>query len=189
MTNIPTDMMENSQYLYHQVFGLRVEQSIYRPWNSCRFCWRAGPHDSVRDLLITPTSQPPTLRRYFLPAAYLMVNHDSNTFTMWQANPPISSNLVTVMSDKAAEACENVTGVVQPSATATTETGGSAESSSESSTQTPAGVIAGDTVGGLAFLAVVGLAVFFFLRRKRRQGESQPTHELPNEKPGTGVDP
>lgn len=108
-----------------------------------------------------------------------MVNHDSNTFTMWQANPSTSSNLVSVVSEKVAEACGNVTGVVQPSATATAES-----SSSESSTQTSPGVIAGAVVGGLAFLAAVGLAVFFLLRRKRRQGESQPRHELPNEKPG-----
>lgn len=108
-----------------------------------------------------------------------MVNHDSNTFTMWQANPSTSSNLVSVVSEKVAEACGNVTGVVQPSATATAES-----SSSESSTQTSPGVIAGAVVGGLAFLAAVGLAVFLLLRRKRRQGESQPRHELPNEKPG-----
>lgn len=111
-----------------------------------------------------------------------MVNHDSNTFTMWQANPSTSSNLISVMSEKVAEACGNVTGVVQPGATATGESAES--SSSESSTQTSPGVIAGATVGALAFLAAMGLAVFFLLRRKRRQGESQPRHELFNEKPG-----
>ncbi|KAL2280627.1 hypothetical protein FJTKL_12344 [Diaporthe vaccinii] len=52
-------------------------------------------NESIKELLINPTDQPPTLGRYFLTAAYLMVNHDSNTFTMWQGNPSSSSNLVT----------------------------------------------------------------------------------------------
>lgn len=145
-------------------------------------------NESIKELLINPTDQPPTLGRYFLTAAYLMVNHDTNTFTMWQGNPSSSSNLVTVMSEKAAESCGNVSGIVQPSASTNITPGvsatGSAETSSSASSEKPStGVIAGATVGGVALVAVVGLVAFFLLR-KRRQVESQPRHELPNEKLG-----
>lgn len=145
-------------------------------------------NESIKELLINPTDQPPTLGRYFLIAAYLMVNHDSNTFTMWQGNPSSSSNLVTVVSEKAAESCGNVSGVVQPSATTSITPGasktGAAESSSPgSSKKASTGVIAGATVGGVALVAAAGLLAFFLLR-KRRQSESQQGHELANEKPG-----
>lgn len=144
-------------------------------------------NESIKELLINPTDQPPTLGRYFLTAAYLMVNHDSNTFTMWQGNPSSSSNLVTVMSEKAAESCGNVSGVVQPSATADTTPSASATGSGDSSpsgsgTNPSTGAIAGGTVGGVALLAAVALAAFFLLR-KRRQKPSQPMHELSDDKP------
>lgn len=144
-------------------------------------------NESIKELLINPTDQPPTLGRYFLTAAYLMVNHDSNTFTMWQGNPSSSSNLVTVVSEQAAESCGNVTGVVQPSATAdvtssATATGSAESSSSDSSTHPSTGAIAGGTVGGVVFLAIAGLAAFFLLRKRRPRG-GQLGQELPTEKP------
>lgn len=148
-------------------------------------------NESIKELLINPTDQPPTLGRYFLTAAYLMVNHDSNTFTMWQGNPSSSTNLVTVMSEQAAESCGNVSGVVQPSATAdittSASTTGSAESSSSGSSKNPStGAIVGGAVGGVALLAVAGLAAFLFLR-KRRQKLGQLRHELSDDKPGLNV--
>lgn len=145
-------------------------------------------NESIKELLINPTDQPPTLGRYFFTAAYLMVNHDSNTFTMWQGNPSSSSNLVTVVSENAAKSCGNVSGVVQPSATTSitpgaSTTGAAESSSSGSSKKASTGVIAGATVGGVALVAAAGLFAFFLLR-KRRQSENQPRHELANEKPG-----
>ncbi|GKT45017.1 uncharacterized protein ColSpa_05198 [Colletotrichum spaethianum] len=53
-----------------------------------------------KELLFNGLSdQPATLERYFLTAAYLMVDHDAETFTLWQANPTTRSNLVKVASD------------------------------------------------------------------------------------------
>lgn len=40
-----------------------------------------------------------------------------------------------------------------------------------SSSSTPTAAIAGGVVGGLAGLAIVALALWFFLRRRRRQGK------------------
>lgn len=66
------------------------------------------------------TSQPATLGRYFFTSAYLMVNHDANSFTLWQANPSNKSSLVRVFDEETADTCSGVTGLVQPSATQTT---------------------------------------------------------------------
>lgn len=143
-------------------------------------------NESIKELLINPTNNPSTLGRYFFTSAYLMVNHDSNTFTMWQGNPSSSSNLVTVVSEKAAESCENVSGVIQPSATAgltpSASATGSQESSGPSNTISP-GAIAGATIGGVALLVSVGVAASFLLR-KRRQRQHHIRHEVPAGNPG-----
>lgn len=137
-------------------------------------------NESIKELLINPTHNPSTLGRYFLTSAYLMVNHDSNTFTMWQGNPSSSSNLVTVISEKAAESCENV--VVQPSVTAgvtpsSSATGSRESLSSGSNNHIPTGAIAGATIGGVALLVGASVAAFLLLRR-RRQRQGQIRHEV-----------
>lgn len=159
--------MPNDQFLTPSVW---VERNGSRLYN-----------ESIKELLINPTNNPSTLGRYFLTSAYLMVNHDSNTFTMWQGNPSSSSNLVTVVSEKAAESCENVSGVIQPSATAgltpSASATGSQESSGSSNTVST-GAIAGATIGGVALLAAVGVAAMFWLR-KRRQKQDHIRHGVP----------
>ncbi|ROV94092.1 hypothetical protein VMCG_08247 [Cytospora schulzeri] len=133
--------------------------------------------------------QPATLGRYFLTAAYLMVNHDSNSFTLWEANPTTSSNLVSVMNEETAEACGDLGGVVQPSVTATatpTGTGSSLMHSSVSSGSTPVGAVAGGVVGGVALLAIVGLGAFFLVRRSKR-ARSQEVPKGPHADEGTAV--
>ncbi|KAF4949360.1 hypothetical protein FSARC_13491, partial [Fusarium sarcochroum] len=59
---------------------------------------------------------PALLGRYFLTAAYLMVNHDAGTFTLWQANPSNSSKLVRVFDEEMGDKCGAKSGVIQPSA-------------------------------------------------------------------------
>ncbi len=61
---------------------------------------------SRREFLFNGLSdQPATLGRYFLTSAYLMVNHDVGSFTLWKANPTNSSTLVSVASNAAAQGC------------------------------------------------------------------------------------
>ncbi|KAJ0370495.1 hypothetical protein COL26b_010065 [Colletotrichum chrysophilum] len=127
---------------------------------------------STKELLISGLSdQPATLGRYFLTAAYLMVDHDSETFTMWQANPTTRSSLVKVTSDKSNCGKPQTSRVaVFPTSTATSgsdASGGSSSSGDQSGLST--GAIAGIAVGGVAGLAAVGLGIFCFLRAKKRK--------------------
>lgn len=137
-------------------------------------------NSSIKDFLWNGVNdQPATLGRYFLTAAYLMVNHDSNSFTIWQANATTSSNLVPVMNEQTAEACGNMTGVVQPSVTPTaTATGASKSKASSGSTRV--GAIAGGVVGGVAFLAIAGIGAWFLISRKKKdQSQGLPQGQNP----------
>lgn len=116
--------------------------------------------------------QPATLGRYFLTAAYLMVNHDAGTFTLWQGNPTERSKLVQVYDQKTADECgKDGTGIVQPTVSAgpdeeTKEAAGQSEASPSSS---PSGaVIGGAVAGAVVLIAVLCLGAFFLLRRKRK---------------------
>lgn len=60
-------------------------------------------NDSQKEFLfngIDEPVQPATLGRYFLTSAYLMVNQDAETFTLWQANPSTATQLVPVLNEK-----------------------------------------------------------------------------------------
>lgn len=133
--------------------------------------------------------QPATLGRYFLTAAYLMVNHDSNSFTLWEANPTTSSSLIPVVNEETAESCGDLGGVVQPSATATavpTGTGSSLQDTSTSSRSTSVAAVAGGVVGGVVFLVIAGLAAFFLVR-KRKGARLQDVHNDPPADDGAAV--
>lgn len=125
-------------------------------------------NESVKEFLYNSVgNQPATLGRYFLTAAYLMVNHDANSFTLWQGNPTTSSTLVSVLDEQTAASCGgNATGVVQQSATATASVGSSTSSSSGGAST---GAIVGGVVGGVALLAAVAGIILFTLRRRRTQ--------------------
>lgn len=122
-------------------------------------------NESIKEFLYNSVgNQPATLGRYFLTAAYLMVNHDANSFTLWQGNPTSSSTLVPVLDEQAAAACGNATGVVQQSATAT-----ASASSNASSGGVSTGAIVGAAVGGVAALAAIAGIIAFLFRRRRQQ--------------------
>lgn len=123
-------------------------------------------NESIKEFLYNVVgTQPVTLGRYFFTAAYLMVNHDAKSFTLWKGNPSSASKLVPVLGEKTAAACgTNASGVVQQSATATNDDASS--SSGDAST----GAIAGAAVGGVAALAAVaGIIAMFLLKRRRQQ--------------------
>ncbi|EDN93239.1 hypothetical protein SS1G_09105 [Sclerotinia sclerotiorum 1980 UF-70] len=139
-------------------------------------------NESEREFLYGVTSnQPSTLGRYFLTAAYLMINHDENTFTLWQANPSTATDLVPTISKDTAESCANVTtnGTVVVNGTVTTEPGTSSSTTAattNTNTQTglSPGALAGIVVGILAVVAIIaGICLYMFRKKKQSPRNSE----------------
>ncbi|KAH7171161.1 aspartic peptidase domain-containing protein [Dactylonectria macrodidyma] len=141
--------------------------------------------NNVRELLMNGVaSQPATLGRYFFTSAYLMVNHDTNTFTLWQGNPSKKSSIVRVFDEETTEKCSGATAVVQPSATQTTEEEEStAETDKAEPYSSPSGaVIGGAVAASIVGVCLIGLGVFYYIRR-RRPVEALLTLVQPEHKP------
>ncbi|CAG1969860.1 unnamed protein product [Fusarium graminearum] len=125
----------------------------------------------TKELLMNGVAhQPATLGRYFLTAAYLMVNHDAGTFTLWQGNPTQRSKLVKVFDQDTADKCgKDAAGIVQPTASASPkEEEEDPTDESESSSAPSAAIIGGAVAGGVVGVAVICLGVFFVLRQRRK---------------------
>lgn len=141
-------------------------------------------NESIKEFLYDSIGdQSPTLGRYFLTAAYLMVDHDDETFTLWQANATTESNLVSIVSDTTESSCNST----QSGSSGTDGTGSSSSSSSngsDSSTggKSSTGAIAGGVVGGVIALAAIAAGVFLVMRRRKRRGQIPPS-ELTGSKP------
>ncbi|KAH6848028.1 aspartic peptidase domain-containing protein [Chaetomium sp. MPI-CAGE-AT-0009] len=128
-------------------------------------------NESQKDLLVFGVgNQPSTLGRYFLTSAYLMVDHEAGTFTMWQGNPSTKSSLVSVSSTT--EGCDpessgGGSGNTDSGNTDGGDTGPGSDPPTETSMST--GAIVGAAVGGAAGLACIVALVLFLLRKRRRQ--------------------
>ncbi|SPQ19645.1 f58b5868-3b7f-4eaf-9a50-02c158bc32bc [Thermothielavioides terrestris] len=129
-------------------------------------------HQSPKELLIGGVSDnPTTLGRYFFTAAYLMVDHEAHTFTMWQANPTTKSNLVPV----ARTSTGNADGACGGDSGGTGDTGvanngdSAGEATSKASSSISAGAVAGAAVGGVAALGALAALIFILLRRKKKR--------------------
>ncbi|KAK4200412.1 aspartic peptidase domain-containing protein [Triangularia verruculosa] len=117
--------------------------------------------------------EPATLGRYFLTAAYLMVNHDERTFTMWQANPTTKSSLVAVQrKGSQARDCEGSGGGnADPTGGAPDQ---NTNDSDDSSVPLNIGMIAGGAVGGVVVIAAILTAFFLVRRSKGRRSSREP---------------
>ncbi|QSZ37859.1 hypothetical protein DSL72_008959 [Monilinia vaccinii-corymbosi] len=142
-------------------------------------------NQSEREFLYGVISdQPSTLGRYFLTAAYLMVNHDQSTFTLWQANPSVATDLVPTISRDTAESCANVTtsGTVVVNGT-TTEPGASSpttKATANTSTGLSPGVLAGISIGIASIVCLLaGICWYIFQRKKRAQKIAETTSRPP----------
>ncbi|RGP68941.1 hypothetical protein FLONG3_8002 [Fusarium longipes] len=116
----------------------------------------------------------PILGRYFLTAAYLMVNQDTGTFTLWKTNTTDESKPVRVFDEETGKKC----GVVQPPASATESGNGDNHTTKHS----PSGsIIGGAVVGSVAGACLIALGVYYMLCRKRKQAKNTyyyyPAHE------------
>ncbi|TGJ88342.1 hypothetical protein E0Z10_g400 [Xylaria hypoxylon] len=157
----------NSQYL---VPFVEVDRSGTRVFNT-----------SQREFLFnTVYDSPSTLGRYFLTGAYLMVDHDAGTFTMWAANPSRESTLVSVVSTNAEANCGNTTA---PGPSSNGSDSSIPPSHSSSTSALSAGSIAGIAIGAVAALGIIGVGVYFFYKR-RRNHIMEPTTDPVNVPPG-----
>lgn len=137
-------------------------------------------------------NNPTTLGRYFFTAAYLMVDHDAHTFTMWQANPSSKTSLVPVVGSEYTDdsGCDDASDGEQGEAGggagggdaggSNTGEGGSTSDpdATVSSSGVGAGTIAGGVVGGVGGLSVIAVILFFLLRRMKKKKNLAATSDL-----------
>ena len=134
---------------------------------------------SASALLIAPTLEEntvdvPILGRPFFSAAYLMVDLDAQTFTLWQANATSDERLVTVGgacldAPKVNDAPTNTTKGPAATTSATSLATSTSSEPPNASKSPSAGVIAGIAVGAAVGLGVLAAILAFSLLRKRRR--------------------
>ena len=123
-------------------------------------------YEQVR-IIAAPGSEGDTfiLGRPFFSAAYLSVDYDANTFSLWQAKATMDSDLQ-VFGGNCTDAPAN----------ASTNQNSAERSKSGSAKAMSSGAIAGITVGGAVFMAATGaIIVLLVLRRKKRARRAKPS--------------
>ena len=123
----------------------------------------------------------PVLGRIFLTAAYLLVDHDAGTFTLWEASPTNETDLVEIKRAGVAEGLAGNGGSTASPPDEPASKGASAGTPKGAS----AGTLAGAVVGGLAGLAILAAALWWLLRRRKmaRQQAAQPVFPAEPGKP------
>ncbi|KAJ0301686.1 hypothetical protein COL516b_007662 [Colletotrichum fioriniae] len=119
----------------------------------------------------------------FLSAAYLQVNHDTSEFSLWQANPTWSQDIVALDSSNndVTDFCSSQSSDGNKTVNGGGDVGGSGEGSgndSSASTSSPGlsrGAISVIAVGGAAVLSLIIGAVVWFLKRKKSRAPSIPS--------------
>ncbi|TPX16396.1 uncharacterized protein E0L32_004045 [Thyridium curvatum] len=112
------------------------------------------------------------LGRQFLSAAYLMASYDTGKFQMRMANPTNDQNLVAV-TEKGFEVTDNF--CAADKTPTDSGTGGNAGNQTDPKTGTPVarsksgtpGVISGVVIAVLAIVSLIGIATWFFLKRRK----------------------
>jgi hypothetical protein len=132
---------------------------------------QSATNDTVRNIVINPVqdinkNDLPLLGRLFLSSAYLSVNHDSGTFTLWQTDTAARKRALQALDEGnrvVTEYCTRDNGTNQPTdipplATATL--------TPEPSHGLSDGAIGGVVVGTITFIAFLGAVIFWFWRKK-----------------------
>ena len=141
--------------------------------------------NSVSDLMLyslqdVNANDIPRIGWYFFTSAYLYVNHDDNTFTLWQANPTTDTNLVSVVSADNANACSNGSTPTIPLSSIPTTSNTNSTSQPATQTSISGAAIGGIAAGGVVAIAAIGLIIFCFIRkRKAKQAAKMPRDTYP----------
>ncbi|KAF7897927.1 uncharacterized protein EAF01_008893 [Botrytis porri] len=120
----------------------------------------------------------PQLGRQFLTAAYLMLNQDAKTFTLWEANPTENEDLVAVdgrnnpMDDFCTSPStpnnNSANGDLRNSNSTLTPTSTSA-ADSQSSGKVSTGLIVGAAIGSVAVISIIGGILIWYISQKKRK--------------------
>ncbi|KAK4554535.1 hypothetical protein LTR86_008389 [Recurvomyces mirabilis] len=155
-----------------------IDRSGARQSNSSADVVLIDPLDGVN------ANDPPIIGMQFLSAAYLMVDLDARTFTLWQANPSTESRLISVGGQCSEEPAVN-SNATSPSTNSTSSGPQEGGSNSTVSAARPAskastGTIAGAVVGAVLGLALIaGIVILVLLRRKKtRESKAASTERL-----------
>ncbi|RFU26271.1 hypothetical protein B7463_g10065, partial [Scytalidium lignicola] len=153
-----------------------------------------GYNSSTREIMLNSLQQvnandEPQLGHTFLSAAYLMVDVDANTYTLWEANPTDDQQLVTYPSGTSCNASASHSSE-QSDSSSSSSLSSSPTTSSPPSSSTPsapkpphhsnAGAIAGGVVGAIAVVALLLSGLFIYFRRKRRAEGIRKQGDIPS---------
>ncbi|EHK22950.1 uncharacterized protein TRIVIDRAFT_230713 [Trichoderma virens Gv29-8] len=139
----------------------------------------------INSLQNTTSQVLPNLGRYFLTGAYVLFNRDAKEFTLWQANPTSSEDLVAVNEKnevfEATQSCAKVPATSLPPPTSVPSSGSDndgkpdgSNSSSKSSSSLSAGAIAGIAIGCVAIIAIIlGFLWWRLILRRKSKAETQ----------------
>ncbi|KAM3153409.1 hypothetical protein ABEW05_006162 [Botrytis cinerea] len=128
----------------------------------------------------------PQLGRQFLAAAYLMLNQDANTFTLWQANPTQKEDLVAVdrsnnliddfctspstpNNNSADGDTGSLSGVPISSSTPSSTPSSTSTADSQKSGKVSTGVIVGAAIGSVAVIAIIGGIIIIWCASQKRK--------------------
>jgi hypothetical protein len=126
---------------------------------------------SVREIMLNSDQQinandMPFLGATFLTSAYLSVNHDYGSFSLWQANPTTDEKLIGIgPNGNGCQETANATSSTSPIATASQ----SSQPQPHPSPHISGGAIAGIVVVALVVAGLVAGCIFMRLRRRNRQ--------------------
>lgn len=133
---------------------------------------RLFSNTSNREVLINSVDQfyagdIPILGRQLLSSAYVMVNQDANTVTLWEANPTEDTNLIAVNNEATTARCGLADAAISPE---TSSTDAPVPEDSQGTFLTP-GIVAAIVAPSVIGVGVLGLAAFCLRRRSQKRKE------------------
>ena len=136
-------------------------------------------NNTVSELMINPlqagnANDIPKFGMTFFQAAYLHVNHETNSFTLWEAaNPTGKNSSFAGISSRSGTGCGSANNATNTTSPATSPSPGSGSGGDNSGIST--GAIAGIAVGAVLGVLALAVGACFLWRRKRRGGNRPPS--------------
>ena len=134
----------------------------------------------INDLVQSNAQDMPLLGMTFLQAAYLSVNLDADTFSLWKANPTTEENLIGLGSSSVGcegRASNSPSATISSTASATASRAAAASNPAKLSHSLSSGAIAGIVVVVIVLVAAAVGAGLFMIRRRGIRSTPPPTHQ------------